>query len=147
MSSNYIKYLIWFLIAATILGGLYLIYQYYQKNAKPASAPSPASPGVSGSTVIPNATNSLQEPIWANVKINKTRAEAANDLLQINQSGQEILVLQRWLNSLLPAAEKLKYDGVFGNLTEKALVKYTQKKTILFGDIPDDFYPPNFFKS
>lgn len=145
------NWLIYTLIGLVVAFALYLLYKQYQKFKAETNAgglPS-ASTGYQGGTpATPNATNSFVEPDWSKVSIPKTKAEFGDPLFKIGVNGDATLVLQKFLNDKLGAnsPNKLKYDGIFGALTETALKKVTGQTSINWSKIPSNYIPANFYK-
>lgn len=150
LKKYWIPILILFLIG---LGAYFLIVEYRRKKQAAANAGSVPSatgnvPAVSASKW---ATNSATiEPDWANMTLEppqtKAQIEAKNIVLSKGKNGEMTLVLQRYLNSVLPSGERLQYDAIFGPKTEAALAKVKQKTQIAWAEIPANFIPPKFYK-
>lgn len=147
------KYIFIFLFVVILGVGIYLLYNYYQSKKGQAPATGGAKGAGAGGASIPNATNSTVEPNWSNVFIPHTKEFGQAMLLKKGTTGAPILVLQRYLNSLIPTGEpKLIYDGVYGDLTQAAIQKYItiapaiSADSISFSKIPADYVPANFYR-
>lgn len=107
------KYVFWG--SLSIAGGL-LIWLVLNKKPKPTTpnTTTPTTPNTPNTTTTPNTTPPPDVPT---LDLDK--------MLLIGSRGEEVKQLQRLLNQINPK-KNLSVDGVFGSLTETALIQESQ---------------------